>query len=499
MKKALTVLYSTLLFVIPTLGGISSAFAQGSADSIRLSHSEETGTLEKQRFIDRYDYVFMTKEPTKWMLKLYNNDFNFTNEFFYRVSYDNLIGKLFPPLELAAEYKISPAISVSVGAKNGYRMQAYYDFSNTNARSLAIGKQRIIAFGELRWYHQLTRRIKQNLSANNFSGNYLGIRLNRNVNLREDDLQNTQILYGGGNDNKWNTDYFLEKFTQSIEVRYGIQRRFLKHGLIDFGVNAGVSSFERTTQKLIFKNGDNTIYRNENSFERVESIQVTSNPNRYEWYVNSNFRLGIAIGDFKKRQKAPLCEVLHCFEDESSIIKLSWPSIQIGQNNQSALLSLAYEHKLGKSAFSINNQVNYAFNSTKSRRPLPDGTLHTRNYKSSNLALVSEVRYYMLQAARIRRVNKGNNLSGLYLSTPISIFLIHTQDQIVANTTSTSGKYHSVYSDVGLKVGFQQKLFNRGYIDLGLSANTVILSTPQKVRPGYQWNIRPTFNIGFAL
>ena len=499
MKKALTVLYSTLLFVIPTLGGISSAFAQGSADSVRITHTQEAGTLEKQRFIDRYDYVFMTKEPTKWMLKLYNNDFNFTNEFFYRASYDNLIGKLFPPLELAAEYKISPAISVSVGAKNGYRMQAYYDFSNTNARSLAIGKQRIIAFGELRWYHQLTRRIKQNLSANNFSGNYLGIRLNRNVNLREDDLQNTQILYGGGNDNKWNTDYFLEKFTQSIEVRYGIQRRFLKHGLIDFGVNAGVSSFERTTQKLIFKNGDNTIYRNENSFERVESIQVTSNPNRYEWYVNSNFRLGLAIGDFKKRQKAPLCEVLQCFEDESSMLKISWPSIQVGQNRQSALLSLAYEHKIGKSAFSVHNQLNYAFNATASQRPIGNGTIHTQNYQSSNVALVSEVRYYIRQAARIKRLNKGNNLSGLYVSTPLSLFLFNNKSRVTENNVSIDGKYHSLFSDIGLKVGFQQKLFNRGYIDLGLSANTAIISTPQKVRAGYEWNIRPTFGIGFAL
>ena len=116
MKKPILLLYSTL-FVIPIIGGISTAFAQ--VDSVRITHTQEAGTLEKKRFIDRYDYVFMTKEPTKWMLKLYNNDFNFTEELFYRISYDNLVGKLFPPLELAAEYKLSPAFSVSVGAKNG--------------------------------------------------------------------------------------------------------------------------------------------------------------------------------------------------------------------------------------------------------------------------------------------------------------------------------------------------------------------------------------------
>lgn len=207
----------------------------------------------------------------------------------------------------------------------------------------------------------------------------------------------------------------------------------------------------------------------------------------------------MAIGDFKKRQKAPLCDVLQCFEDESSMFKISWPSIQIGQTNQSALLSLAYEHKIGKSAFSVNNQINYAYRANKTQSPAVNGVIRTRNYWSSNLALVSEVRYYVRQAARIRRLNKGNNLSGLYLSTPLSIYLINSKDRVTDNNVSTSGKYYSLFSDVGLKVGFQQKLFNKGYIDLGLSANTAIVSRPQKVRSGYEWNVRPTFGIGFAL
>lgn len=491
MKKLFLLLFS--LFCLS-----NSVFAQ--SDSIHITHTEETGTLEKQQFIDRYDYVFMTKEPTKWMLKLYNNDFNFTQEFFYRISYDNLVEKLFSRLELAAEYKINPAISLSIGAKNGYQMQAYYDFNHTNAGFSPVGKQKILAFGEIRWYYQLPKRIRQNLSANNFSGNYIGIRFSSNINLHENELQTIRVLYGGGDQNKWNTDYFLEKFKQTTEVRYGIQRRFLKHGLIDFGINIGISSFERATQQLAFKNADNAIYGTGNPFERVESITVTTNPNRYEWYVSSNFRLGLTIGDFKKRQKAPLCDVLQCFEDESSLVKLSWPSIQIGQTNQSALMSFAYEHKIGKSAFSINNQINYAFRATKTQRPLTNGIIRTRNYQNSNLALTSEVRYYILQAARIKRLNKGNNLSGLYLSTPVNIYLINNKDRTTDNNVSTyGGRYHNLFSDIGLKVGFQQKLFSKGYIDLGLSANTAIFNSTQKVRPGYEWNVRPNFGIGFAL
>jgi hypothetical protein len=495
MKKALLFLYSTLCTLTFTL---SPLWGQGGVDSVRITHTQEAGTLEKQRFIDRYDYVFMTKEPTKWMLKLYNNDFNFTEELFYRISYDNLVGKLFPPLELAAEYKLSPAFSVSVGAKNGSRAIAYYDSNIPYVGSGTFGKKSIVAFGELRWFYQLANRVKRNLSANNFSGNYIGVRFSRNIHQNENEFQSARVLYSN-RENKWTTDYYFERFSKNIEVRYGVQRRFLKHGLIDFGINVGVTNYKSVNQKIFFKDGDNTIYPNGFGFDRIESVEVTPNSNRNEWYINSNFRLGLAIGDFKKRQKAPLCDVLQCFEDESSMFKISWPSIQIGQTNQSALLSLAYEHKIGKSAFSVNNQINYAYRANKTQSPAVNGVIRTRNYWSSNLALVSEVRYYVRQAARIRRLNKGNNLSGLYLSTPLSIYLINSKDRVTDNNVSTSGKYYSLFSDVGLKVGFQQKLFNKGYIDLGLSANTAIVSRPQKVRSGYEWNVRPTFGIGFAL
>ena len=494
MKKLLFFLYST--FCIAWATPSHSTFAQ--IDSVRITHTQETGTLEKQRFIDRYDYVFMTKEPTKWMVKLYNNDFNFTEELFYRISYDNLVGKLFPPLELAAEYKLSPAFSVSVGAKNGSRAIAYYDSNVPYVGSSTFGKKSIVVFGELRWFYQLAGRIRQKLSANNFSGNYIGVRFSRNAHQDENEFQSVRVLFGNM-DRKWNTDYFFERFNKNVEVRYGVQRRFLKHGLIDFGINVGVTNYKSVNQKIFFKDGDNTIYPNSFGFDRIESFVATENPNRNDWYINSNFRLGLAIGDFKKRQKAPLCDVLQCFEDESSLIKLSWPSIQIAQTNQSALLSLAYEHKIGKSAFSVNNQINYAYRANKTQSPAVNGVIRTRNYQSSNLALVSEVRYYVRQAARIRRLNKGNNLSGLYLSTPLSIYLINNKERITENNVLTSGKYHSLFSDIGLKVGFQQKLFNKGYIDLGLAANTAIVSTPQKVRAGYEWNVRPTFCIGFAL
>lgn len=494
MKKLLFFLYSTFCIAWATPSHLT--FAQ--TGSVRITHTQETGTLENQRFIDQYDYVFMTKEPTKWMVKLYNNDFNFTQELFYTDTYDNIIEKMFTPLELAAEFKLSPAFSVSIGTKNGSRAIAYYDSNVPYVGSRTFGNKSVVIFGELRWFYQLANRVKQNLSANNFSGNYIGVRFSRNAHQDETEFQSAKVLFDNI-DKKWTTDYYFERFSKNIEVRYGVQRRFLKHGLIDFGINVGVTNYKSVNQKIFFINGDNTIYPNSSGFDRIESVEATENPNRNNWYINSNFRLGLAIGDFKKREQAPLCDVLHCFEDESSMFKIIWPSIQIAQTNQSALLSLAYEHKIGKSAFSINNQLNYAFLATKSQYPTVNGVIDTRNYQSSNVGFVSEIRYYFRQASRIKRLSKGNNLSGWYVSTPLSIYHTGKKDRIAINLISSSGSSKNLLSDIGLKIGFQQKLFSKGYIDLGLVINHVIFSSRHKVCSCYQWNVRPTFGIGFAL
>jgi len=173
MKKALTVLYSTLLFVIPTLGGISTAFAQGSADSVRITHTQEAGTLEKQRFIDRYDYVFMTKEPTKWMLKGYGDIINLLASNLFQRSYVNHV----VDFRLGAEYKISPSFSIGVDvtrlANRPVTPDGLTDYSYIYSSSFSKNWR---TSAELRWYHDMASRIKQGKSSNNFSGNYVSLR-----------------------------------------------------------------------------------------------------------------------------------------------------------------------------------------------------------------------------------------------------------------------------------------------------------------------------------
>jgi len=285
------------------------------------------------------------------MLRLYNSNFNFIQQLF-TPSYDLFVENTFSPVQLATECKLSPAFSVGFGIKNGYRSTVYFDLLRTGGSS--IGKKTMATFATIRWYYQMANRIKKGLSASNFSGNYIGFQLSGNIFQKRDEFQNAKIL-GGNSSRKWITEYHFEKLKRNVELRFGIQRRFLRNGIIDFGIDVGMDTYERLSQNIIFKNGDNNIYQGGSGFDRIESVMITKRDDRNKWYINTNLKAGLAIGDFKKRKKEPLCDVFRCFEDEKSMIKITWPSITVGQNNQSALMSFAYEYKIGESPFSINN------------------------------------------------------------------------------------------------------------------------------------------------
>jgi hypothetical protein len=91
-------------------------WGQGGSDSVRITHTQEAGTLEKQRFIDKYDYVFMTMEPTKWMLKAYGNINNLLGSEIFRGGHI----KRTVDFRVGVERKLSPSFSIEINAtRNG--------------------------------------------------------------------------------------------------------------------------------------------------------------------------------------------------------------------------------------------------------------------------------------------------------------------------------------------------------------------------------------------
>jgi hypothetical protein len=303
MKKTLITLHFTLFIFHFTL---TPLFAQ--TDSLR--YSQESGTLQEQRFIDRYDYVFMTKEPTKWMFKVGVTGINGTN--WNDVGATGLSG---------IEYKVAPAFSVGF---NG-TLENDIQFNSTTWGGEAFG----------RWYYQMSRRIREGRAANNFSGNYFGLGFAQ--------------FYGYDGFLLKSKNRFYSIDLKNVSLSWGLQRRFFEHGWADFRLSLGYYDYK-------------SQIGSSDSFERKTLSLYTS------WQV------GLAFGDLRTgKAKTPACDVFRCMETQRSWLKIRMPSAGIGLNYQSIGLGAAFEHRLGTSAFSINveesfsvrnsNQINHTITS----------------------------------------------------------------------------------------------------------------------------------------
>lgn len=185
MKNALL----TLLFI---LSGIAS-YAQ---DSVKVSYSQEADTLVKQRFIDRYENVFMTKVPTRHMFKVGLSQYYQANAF--PLTDDKILNNT--SLQLGYEFKFLPAFSIAVSGH-----VPYFDLHTPFKWSI----QSTVIDAQLRWFVDMRRRIKSGKSANNFSGNYVALFYNIPGTVQND---------------------------SKIGFKVGFQRRFLNRGFMDFSL-----------------------------------------------------------------------------------------------------------------------------------------------------------------------------------------------------------------------------------------------------------------------
>lgn len=171
----------------------STAKAQ---ETVSISYSEENDTLAKQRFLDRYENVFMTKVPTRHMFKLGLSQYYQAKVF--ALSDDRTINNT--SLHLGYEFKFLPAFSIALSGH-----VPYYDLQTPFRESF----QNTVMDAQLRWFMNMGRRIRKGKSANNFSGNYLAIFYNM-PSTSDDDPR--------------------------IGLKLGFQRRFLNFGFMDFAI-----------------------------------------------------------------------------------------------------------------------------------------------------------------------------------------------------------------------------------------------------------------------
>ena len=185
MKKVIVFLFFVFLTHL--------SFAQ---DSTEVIFSQENDTLVNQRFIDRYENVFMTKVPTRHMFKIGISQYYQTIAF---ALHDDFVWNN-TSLQVGYEFKFLPAFSVAVSGHMPF-------YGGRIPLSRAWGNSVIDA--QLRWFYSMHNRIKSGKSANNFSGNYVALNYT---------MASTQHQLA------------------TIGMKFGFQRRFLNSGFMDFAL-----------------------------------------------------------------------------------------------------------------------------------------------------------------------------------------------------------------------------------------------------------------------
>lgn len=265
-------------------------------DTTSITFSEEAVNLEDQRFVDRFENVFMTKIPTKWIFKLG-----------YTASTYKGIG-----LTAAFEYKVLPSLSLeaaiySRAAREGDGIYLDRFFRQLSGRNL-------FASAGTRWYPNMMRRIARQQSANNFTGSYVSLLYERSLGA---------IQYGHVRDH--------------FSLTYGFQSRFLTNGFLDFSL--GLYYLRPYVEWYPVGLPATTTFRVNNLVFASRSL------------------IGLAFGDWKKTSSGPLCDVLHCDYLVRQHFKIRLPEVNIGLENQSFRAEIGYERKIGKSPFAMNLNV----------------------------------------------------------------------------------------------------------------------------------------------
>jgi hypothetical protein len=343
------------------------------------------------RYISSTDYAFMMHEETSWMLKgsliLVNN---YTNGL---------------PIKVAFEKRIANSFTINLAVDH-----SKYNIPGDNSFYIPINVTL-----ESRWYYRLNKRIRQNNVARSMSDNYFALGVGY-VYLLNNYNENPNLV---------SVSYL------SLYSKWGIQRRFLKHGHADLGINIGVM------------NPINDGFKPSLVFNTYVELGLC--------WTNDSYKL-----DHEK-----LCPFIKCYEADNFIIKSSLSNlISIGFFKYYRWIDLspqlAFERKIGTSAFSINTEINGTFGYS-------EYFVDTSAYSTYIVAgLLLEGRWYYDLNKRILMGNTGNGLSADYFSFGGSYYY----------NNDTRDEYLS-YNGLQLHIatGWQRLFSKHMYYDLQVGIN----------------------------
>jgi len=261
---------------------------------------------------------------------------------------------------------------------------------------------------ESRWYYRMNKRVREEKVARNMSDNYLalGLHYRQPFPISESGFRGINLY-----------------------AKWGFQRRFLKLGHVDFGVKASVTSLFEDEYKT--------------SFSLIEFVDV-----------------GLAFTkDEYKLDREKLCPILKCYDADKFIIK----------SNLSGLLSLiideditinlgphiAFERKIGKSAFSVNAELRLYVN-YETRNSLQKEPIWGYGYEA-----MLEGRWYYNLKHRMLRGKSGNGLSANYIATGFN-------NSFYSQVYASDLRYNYLTNQLSISTGIQRLYSRHMYFDVSL-------------------------------
>lgn len=384
---------------------------------------QEEGTYTAPVIETPADRLFRTKVPSRLMIKA-----NMSGVFAQILRRTTNYGVYGTPVNIGAEYKILPAFSIGISYGMGIGEQPYrYNFERDNgwiySAALTV---------EGRWYHDMKKRIEKGRSANNFGGKYLALQAH---------LDNNPTL-----NNAWES--------KKIDLRYGLQQRYMRNGYFDASIGAGIGNY----------------------FSGVDWSTLFS--------TDQKFIVGLAAFLPKMKdstQRGDLCDILHCQDEQNQMLKINLFNVfnvwaTPNYHNVRVAPSITFEKKIGRSPFSVEATLEADYISNKNNNYVTTYDLsgsiinisrYTNRYAYGSWYATGELRWYHNMRKRVLQGRSGNNLSGGFLALQID------KGSLIKNSaryTTTDGSSRSVGYLFGLDywagnfvIGNQQRLFNEGF------------------------------------
>lgn len=363
------------------------------AQSDSLNYSKEIRQDSTVAYMSPLEYAFMLHEETNWLLKAN-----------LLIAADNRNTETF---KLSLEKKIATGFSL-----NGVLI-SYTNFNLGN--NYSYGMEFSL---ESRWYYKMRRSIREKKPASNLSGAYLA--LGAGYRLVESSYDYPNV-------------YSNLKFIPTF-VKWGLQRRFLKRGYVDFGLRAGTN----------FSLDD----------IHLPSIQFGT-------YVNA----GLAFTrDKQKLDFDKLCPVLKCHAADKFLLKTNLVDIINVMYVRKTFIgsfipNIGAEVKIGASPFSINSQLSLRLEYQTS------GNYDFKNFTLSPQLLV-ESRYYYNLNRRILMGRSGNGLSANY----VSLGALYHGNYWTSEWSGNKNNFSETIIGLVAYTGIQRLITDHLYFDLNIGA-----------------------------